>query len=282
MSGNSPRTGRDRGFALVLALWVCALIALLIAGIVLATRTQHGLMRHAGDTARAKAAAEGGFYYALHKALDRDARAPWLFDRVYPVRVWSRDVRVRIRNERGKLDLLTAEPALLMALLDQCGVTGGAAQALTDEIIAVRATPERLRSLGDLVRHTQLSPSDVLRLQSVLSVHAGQGEPQAPAAETVTRAYDVWEQTRIGAARSPRRARAPAAHPTTAHPITDRHDLLEITAMATGPAGVPYTLRAVVRLRAVGRPPFAVLSWQRAHDPARLSVTDGLGVTCPA
>ncbi|MGF1456014.1 MAG: hypothetical protein ACFB6R_11655 [Alphaproteobacteria bacterium] len=273
-----PRRPRA-GFALVLVLWVMALLALIVSAVITATRTRHDLTRYTAAEAQAKAVAEGGLYVAIHALLSRDGAAdPWRFDTERSVRVGRAWARVRVRHEGGKIDLVAASPDLMVALMRRCGLDRSAAEALTADIIGLRRMAEAgegagLTGLGDLTRFTDLTPADGLQLQALATVHSGNPEPVAPIRAPAQAAWADW----LDLSASERRA---IFRKSRDRSIGRSHDLLEIRSAAAMVNGTDYTIVAVVRLLPGTRTPFAILSWERHFgDPGPLA--EGGRLACP-
>ncbi|MGH8587942.1 MAG: general secretion pathway protein GspK [Gammaproteobacteria bacterium] len=122
--------------ALIAVLWIVALLTVIGAGFALDMRTETTLTQELLAGARARAAAEAGVYRGIWELLKPDRRRRWRADGTE--RRWSfRSYRVIIalQNEGGRIDLNTASPQLLGALLTANGVEDERRAALVDAIV---------------------------------------------------------------------------------------------------------------------------------------------------
>ncbi len=133
------RRGAVRGVALIAVLWIVALLTVIGAGFALDMRTETTLTQELLAGARARAAAEAGVYRGIWELLKPDRRRRWRADGTQ--RRWSfRSYRVTIalQDESGRIDLNTATPELLGALLTAYGVEDERRAALVDTILDFR------------------------------------------------------------------------------------------------------------------------------------------------
>ncbi|TWG89460.1 general secretion pathway protein K [Luteimonas sp. J16] len=125
-----------RGAALVLVLWLVALMAALIGAFAMTAQTEYLQGRTLDASLVAGQAARAGLDYAVTRVSHPEPRRQWLPDgRRYAWRFGGADVEVRIVDESGKLDLNAAEPASLSALMQVLGVERGRADALAAAIV---------------------------------------------------------------------------------------------------------------------------------------------------
>ncbi|HVJ36761.1 MAG TPA: type II secretion system minor pseudopilin GspK [Stenotrophomonas sp.] len=126
---------REHGVALILVLWLIALLTALVGAFALTARVEAGQDSVLRANARAQSVARAGMEYALWRMRGTPATR-WQADgRPYD---WSFDgvpVQVRIVDEGGKVDLNNASPALLAGLLRALEVEPGRAQALSAAIV---------------------------------------------------------------------------------------------------------------------------------------------------
>ncbi|WP_349778337.1 general secretion pathway protein GspK [Xanthomonas sp. WHRI 6108] len=111
-----------RGAALVLVLWLIALLTAMIGAFALTARVEalQGSMLRNG--AQAQEYARSGLEYALSRLQSTDTQARWLADgRRYRWQMDDATVEIRITDESGKVDLNMAEPALLAGLVRAVG-----------------------------------------------------------------------------------------------------------------------------------------------------------------
>jgi general secretion pathway protein K len=138
----------QRGIALVLVLWVLALIMVIAADFLHATRTDSLVVRNALSIARAGAAADAGVHRALSE-LYRPGTAEGTWKRDGEVHEWRYQgvpVTVSIADESGKIDINTAPEPLLKGLLVSAGANEEEATRLLDAILDWR-DPDSLKRL---------------------------------------------------------------------------------------------------------------------------------------
>lgn len=137
---HARRVHGQQGAALLLVLWLVALLAVLVGGFAFAARTEQLLGRSAGDALRAQQAAHAGLDYALTRIGPPEQEGAWWADgRTYPWRIGEGGeaiaVEVEITDERGKVDLNQASPQLLAELIKALGVDASRAGPLAGAIV---------------------------------------------------------------------------------------------------------------------------------------------------
>ncbi len=113
---------RQRGAALLLVLWLIALLTALIGAFALAAKTEslQGRVLHRGLIAGE--AARAGVEYALTRVGDPDQRRQWLPDgRPYAWEFGDATLDITLVDENGKIDLNQADPPLLTAFFQLLG-----------------------------------------------------------------------------------------------------------------------------------------------------------------
>lgn len=137
----SHRRSHHRGIALVLVLWVLALLTVIAVGLTTAQRTESVLTRNQLAAARFRAAAEAGIAWtALHllappSAFEDQADAAWIPDGApRPFAFGDETLEIRIDNEYSRIDLNKAPKDLLAALVLAAGAQQETADALADAI----------------------------------------------------------------------------------------------------------------------------------------------------
>lgn len=147
-SHHSGRAG-ERGIALVLVLWVLALLSVLAVGFASNARTELLIVRNQVEAARARAAAEAGISLAILQMtqLDRDLR--WIADGREHILAYGQDrIQVRVQDEAGKIDINSAPDELLEGLFRSVGVDGGLANRLVDAIADWKDPDDLRRASG--------------------------------------------------------------------------------------------------------------------------------------
>lgn len=129
-------TGRQRGAALLLVMWLILLLSGLVAGYAMSARIEslqgNGLVR----SVAAREAARAGIEIAVSRMMNPDPAQRWVPDgRGNAIRFDGASIDVAIRDEAGKIDLNGATPELLAALFRGLGETQGAATRLAGAIV---------------------------------------------------------------------------------------------------------------------------------------------------
>ena len=111
-----------RGAALLLVLWLIALLTALIGAFALTARVELLQGRVLGKGAEAQEIARAGVEYALVRLADTDPATHWLPDgRRYRWNYAGSRVEISIVDETGKVDLNQADAPLLSALIKTVG-----------------------------------------------------------------------------------------------------------------------------------------------------------------
>lgn len=127
---------RTRGAALVLVLWLTALLAALIGAFAMTAQVEYLQGRTLSHGLAAAEAARAGLEYAATRTSDPDPAQQWLADgRAYRWRFGDAEVEVRIVDEFGKVDLNAAEAATLAALMRAVGTQPDVADAVAAAIV---------------------------------------------------------------------------------------------------------------------------------------------------
>ncbi len=109
---------RARGAALLLVLWLTALLAALIGAFAVTARMESLQGQIARDGTVARERARAGIDYALVRIADQQQRTHWLPDgRAYDWTFAGSQLRIRAVDESGKVDLNQADARLLEQLL---------------------------------------------------------------------------------------------------------------------------------------------------------------------
>lgn len=157
----------EHGVALVIVLWVVAFLALILSVFAAGTRADLHIARNRLAAVEAQAAADAGVALALSGVADaafRAARMPgstsasaWTADGTTRELVWGgTDLRVRVDNESGKIDLNAASQEIFVGLFLALGAEPAQAADLGAAIFAWRA------GRADALGVTQLHPAQRL------------------------------------------------------------------------------------------------------------------------
>jgi len=126
---------RQTGVALIVVLWLVALLSLMAASFGLGIRREASLASVQVRDASLLAACEAGVHYATFMVNHPDPQLKWIADGT--LKEWEWDgikVRIRIFDESGKVDINKAGPVLLKTVLKLAGVEEEEADRLSDVI----------------------------------------------------------------------------------------------------------------------------------------------------
>jgi general secretion pathway protein K len=126
---------RQRGVAMILVVWVIALMTVLLGSFALITRSENLQSRHLFDTTAARYAAEAGLERAIYELRRPDPNTRWIGDgRPYEFQFDNALVHVELTDESGKIDLNSAGDNILQGLFVSIGLNMDQAAQLSDSI----------------------------------------------------------------------------------------------------------------------------------------------------
>lgn len=133
-------TKNEEGFALVLVLWFLILLGLLSANLLQEARATH----HAASThlmrLQAQAATDGAINLVIQRLLNSPESMPISLNGEYSsMRLFDRDIAVKIEDEAGKIDINTANLQLLYALLQSVAAPPPEADFIARNVVAWRS-----------------------------------------------------------------------------------------------------------------------------------------------
>jgi general secretion pathway protein K len=138
----SPRSLGSReqsGFALIIVLWVVALLALLGTQLLVSGRSDAQLARNLVDSAKLATAADGAVQQAIFDLLLPPPKR-WLPDgSTHTLRIGDSAITLRVTDETGKINPNIAGADLLTALLNEVGMSPQAAASLAAAIVDWRS-----------------------------------------------------------------------------------------------------------------------------------------------
>ncbi|HLT44719.1 MAG TPA: type II secretion system minor pseudopilin GspK [Luteimonas sp.] len=127
---------RGSGAALVLVLWLVALLAALIGAFAMTAQTEYLRGRTLGASLVAGQAARAGLEYATTRVSHPDLRLQWAPDgRPYAWSFAGAEVEIRIVDESGKFELNAADAASLSTLMRVLGAEPAQADAVAAAIV---------------------------------------------------------------------------------------------------------------------------------------------------
>jgi general secretion pathway protein K len=154
MTRISPPAPRERGFVLLIVIWVTGLLALISASFAVAMRTHIKVTANTIENARAEALADAGVHIAIMDLLatrtNRSREGRFAVDGTATVcRAPTGDLlRIAVEDEAGKVDLNIATEPLLTTLLQGLGASSGEASAHADRILDFRDADDERRLAG--------------------------------------------------------------------------------------------------------------------------------------
>ncbi len=272
----------QRGIALVAVLWALVLLAVIVATVLSESRTQSRLARNFLDAAQAEALADGGVYRALEGLARPVASGGWRVDgTVYAWRRPEGEVRIRIEDEGGKVDLNRAAGRLLRNLFLAAGLEPARAEALADAVQDFRDADDTRRPGGaedgdyqgaGLPHGAKDAPFDAVEelhqvygmtrelytaVAGAITVHARTRRPDGRVAPPL-----VTAALQGSGAEEPAPGPAPAPGALPTQPPADQGDTGEsdpsVTILSLGPTGHrsrsrTFTIHAEARTLAGGR-----------------------------
>ena len=126
----------QRGIALIVVLWMLALLTIVIGSFAVLARTESLQSRFLFDTTAARYAAEAGLHRAVVELRNPDIETRWVADgRPYTFMFGDAEVEVRITDESGLIDINAAPqavPELLINLFVTAGLDLQQAEMLTE------------------------------------------------------------------------------------------------------------------------------------------------------
>jgi general secretion pathway protein K len=293
LSGNPVRY--ERGIALILVLWVVALLAVIAGSFVYGARNTALVAGNQVSIARARALADAGIHRGLYE-LARPASdgARWMADgRAHVFGLDDGEIRLVMRDETARIDLNAAGDALLKGLLTSAGVEEEQANRLLDAILdwrdaddlthpqgAERDQYEALdmpyipgnapfRTVAELQNVIGITPELFRKLAVALTVFSGKsGINSTIAPRQVLLALPNATEENVDAYLAQREemleaGQMPLAFPHAAGFETSAADqVYNLRSLAKAADGTQFVREAVVRITTDPERPFIVFLWQ--------------------
>jgi general secretion pathway protein K len=236
---------RQRGVALLLVLWVLALLSTLLGTLAATVQLQNRQAQWQVAHIRGLFAAEAGLSQAVMALQARDPKARWSADgEPHVLSFAGAELTVSVHSERGKLDLNAASVQDVGRLLLSCGADPQASGPLLQALERQRHEPVPLRTLEELRDMPGMSFSLYRCLVPWITVWSGQMQPDpaltpAPLAQALS---------------------LPVLRSSGANP----GQIFTVVSEARLPNGYRSTLQVTLMLTSVkeGARPFRVLRWQ--------------------
>lgn len=148
-SSSCQTRGPQGGIALVLVLWVIALLSVMALAAVSTSRTEVNLVRNRLDEARMRALAEAGVSMAVLRLRSTEEQDHWYPDGLaHPWRFAGQEVQIGIYNESSRVDLNRSSEQVLRDLVTAVQMEGVDADAVVAALLDWRDTDQSTRLLG--------------------------------------------------------------------------------------------------------------------------------------
>lgn len=193
-----------RGAALLLVLWLVALLTGLVGVFALLARTEGLQGRALVGGVVGESAARAGIEYALTRVAAADPRIQWRPDgRPHAWRYGEAAVEVRIVDEDGKVDLNQSDATLLTGLFEAVGIERRRAERLAGAVLDWRdpdvltqpsggaedpdyasagrpygAKDAEFESVAELLQVLGVDAEDYARIAPHVTVHTGRARPE--------------------------------------------------------------------------------------------------------
>jgi general secretion pathway protein K len=139
----------QHGVALLLVVWLIALLTALIGAFAIAARVESLQGRVLAQGSVAREIARAGLEYALQRVADTDVRTRWVPDgRPYAWTYAGNQLQVQLVDETGKVDLNQTDAQTLASLLRAVGVEEGQAQQLAGAVVDWRDSDPLIQPTG--------------------------------------------------------------------------------------------------------------------------------------
>lgn len=281
---------RERGAALLLVLWLIALLTALIGAFALTARMEALQGRILSGGARAQELARAGVEYSLVRLADTEPTTRWLPDgRSYRWSYAGGEVELQIVDETGKVDLNQAGQPLLTALMQTQGVDREQAGRIASAIVDWRdadpltqvgggaedpdyaaagrpygAKDAPFETVAEVEQVLGMTPELYARLEPYLTLYSGRGEPDPTYAQA-----PVLTAMGLDAATYLTQRRSPAPGAGAAQLVGGGSGTYSIYSRARLDDGRVAVLRTVVRAGSGSVPgsAYTALRWQEGTAP---------------
>jgi len=272
------RSGRERGFVLLLVLWTLALVALIGTQVTAAGRSETQIAGNLKAAAVAEAAADAAVSEAALHLLDA-SQARWVAGGVYLARLPQANVDIGITDEARRLPVNTAPVALLTAVVRLAGADPHTAKVLASQIadwrspaplpLKLGAKAPQYAAAGRMFGPPNRSIRSLSELRLVLGMTPGLLARLAPHLSAYT------ETSPVPAMADPlvRAAMAEVALEGISPLAFQEAGVFRVVAAANSVGGGRFVRRAVIRLSGAGGSSagaspraFDVLAWWSGDD----------------
>ena len=149
MNSLMPQHSAQRGVALVIVLWMLALLTIMAAAYGRSMRTETRVTAHMIQSSQARALAEVGIWLGVNEMLRAETAREWhADDSANRVEYGNGAIEIRIADESGKIDLNNAQPELLEQLFKSVDLAPDLTPSLVDAILDWRDRDNLKRPSG--------------------------------------------------------------------------------------------------------------------------------------
>jgi general secretion pathway protein K len=272
---------RQRGIALIVVLWAAVMLALIAGSVVRLSRGDLNLTRNLVEATKAELAADSALWRAVHTIVNGGPQA-WRTDgTVYAWRFDGAEVRVRVTDELGRIDINAAPHELLAALFVSAGAEPDAAAGLADAVVEFRDQRAEIReqnatqgppalpfTLTDGLAQVEGMPPALLnRIAGGVTVYTGLAQPRPGVASPMVPAAIEGRQVEDGDTPEIPDVGVVGDQPTaigeTEEPAGRASALLRIEAEALSAGGSYFAREAVIALTRGKTQPYQTRLWRR-------------------
>jgi general secretion pathway protein K len=302
----------QRGIALVLVLWLTALLTVIAGGFAYAMRNEAQAARNTMSQAQARALADGAVARTVFELM-RPRTIPGVWNADGLVHVWDEDgmrVAASAVDESGKIDLNAVPDALLSSFLQTAGqVDADTAARLVDVIgdwkdaddlrrpngaeaaeyqaagLPYKPANAAFETVADLQRVLGMTPALFARLAGSLTVYSGApGISPQFASRTVLMALPGATDAIVDTYLAQRAAALAAGQPLPVLPLAGAGapvNVWRIRSEVTAPDGVVFVREAVMRQSPDPKRVLTVLAWQEGErtPPVATDAPNGANAT---
>lgn len=234
---------RERGAALLVALWALAFLAVLMGSVVDVVRLENQQSRHALDRSHALISAEAGLALAVEGLLEPTVYPLVADGREYEELLDGVKVAFSVRSERGKLDINFADTKAVARLLLYLGASRTQTLQLNKQLRSLRTAGRRVKFLEQLQAFDGMDSELYQKLEPNITLWTGLTRP-----DTAFATPDV---------------RAALGLPNQLPPPQDPGSVVSIIARGQLPNGSSADLHVTIYLNSAGggAPLYRVLRW---------------------
>ncbi|NKB37193.1 MAG: hypothetical protein GKR93_08485 [Gammaproteobacteria bacterium] len=289
---------RQNGVALVLVLWMLAILTVLVAGYSRVQRTETVLTANIVNASSAQALASAGISLTIRELLKPESEISFRTDGTVHSRMYrGQQIKIDVRAESGKIDLNIAQPELLLGLLESVGYSSEISQSTLNTILDWRDKDNLTRpdgaeepeyqeydysakngvfnSVSELLLVKGMSLETYRLIAPVLTVHSNQAGifPLSASRETLLAIPNILESDiddYIEQRSSPDNDNEfpPVLDADGTYLATTKGNVFTIRSVASI-NNIISSVEAVISIEKTGKRPFTVLSWSEDKIPAQ-------------